>query len=83
MTIRRAFEDLAKSKGCTPGQLALAWVLAQGEDVVHRNGASACTTFRGDMKWFAIRRSEPKLALKQYPRGMCLMDLGQVHLNSE
>ncbi len=25
---------LAAEKGCTPGQLALAWVLAQGEDVV-------------------------------------------------
>jgi aryl-alcohol dehydrogenase-like predicted oxidoreductase len=27
-------EALAKSKGCTPGQLALAWVLTQGDDVV-------------------------------------------------
>jgi aryl-alcohol dehydrogenase-like predicted oxidoreductase len=27
-------EELANEKGCTPGQLALAWVLAQGEDVV-------------------------------------------------
>jgi aryl-alcohol dehydrogenase-like predicted oxidoreductase len=27
-------EDLARSKGCTPSQLALAWVLAQGRDVV-------------------------------------------------
>ncbi len=26
--------DLAKQKRCTPGQLALAWVLAQGDDVV-------------------------------------------------
>jgi aryl-alcohol dehydrogenase-like predicted oxidoreductase len=25
---------LAEAKGCTPGQLALAWVLAQGDDVV-------------------------------------------------
>lgn len=25
--------DLAAAKGCTPGQLALAWVLAQGDDV--------------------------------------------------
>jgi aryl-alcohol dehydrogenase-like predicted oxidoreductase len=28
------FEALAKKKGCTPSQLALAWVLAQGDDVV-------------------------------------------------
>jgi len=27
-------EELANEKGCTPGQLALAWVLAQGDDVV-------------------------------------------------
>jgi len=26
--------EVAKRKGCTPAQLALAWVLAQGEDVV-------------------------------------------------
>jgi aryl-alcohol dehydrogenase-like predicted oxidoreductase len=27
-------ESLAKERGCTPSQLALAWVLAQGEEVV-------------------------------------------------
>jgi aryl-alcohol dehydrogenase-like predicted oxidoreductase len=27
-------EEIAAAKGCTPGQLALAWVLAQGDDVV-------------------------------------------------
>jgi aryl-alcohol dehydrogenase-like predicted oxidoreductase len=27
-------EAIASTKGCTPGQLALAWLLAQGEDVV-------------------------------------------------
>jgi aryl-alcohol dehydrogenase-like predicted oxidoreductase len=27
-------EELANEKGCAPGQLALAWVLAQGDDVV-------------------------------------------------
>ena len=26
--------EIAAEKGCTPGQLALAWVLAQGDDVV-------------------------------------------------
>ncbi|MGH8217416.1 MAG: aldo/keto reductase [Steroidobacteraceae bacterium] len=26
--------ELAESKGCTPAQLALAWVLAQGEDIL-------------------------------------------------
>ncbi len=27
-------EAMAKQKGCTPGQLALAWLLAQGDDIV-------------------------------------------------
>ncbi|ALD20756.1 aldo/keto reductase [Hymenobacter sp. DG25A] len=27
-------KDMATEKGCTPGQLALAWVLAQGNDIV-------------------------------------------------
>ena len=27
-------KGLADAKGCTPAQLALAWVLAQGEDIV-------------------------------------------------
>lgn len=27
-------EEIAREKGCTAGQLALAWVLAQGEDIV-------------------------------------------------
>jgi aryl-alcohol dehydrogenase-like predicted oxidoreductase len=30
----RRVRALAAGKGCTPGQLALAWLLAQGEDVV-------------------------------------------------
>ena len=27
-------EEIAKQKGCKPSQLALAWVLAQGDDIV-------------------------------------------------
>ena len=30
----KEIEALAKAKGCTPSQLALAWVLAQGDDIV-------------------------------------------------
>jgi aryl-alcohol dehydrogenase-like predicted oxidoreductase len=33
-TWRRASERLLQKKGCTPAQLALAWLLAQGEDIV-------------------------------------------------
>jgi aryl-alcohol dehydrogenase-like predicted oxidoreductase len=30
----RRIEEMAAEKGCTPAQLALAWVLAQGKDIV-------------------------------------------------
>lgn len=30
----KRIREMAKAKGCTPAQLALAWVLAQGDDVV-------------------------------------------------
>jgi aryl-alcohol dehydrogenase-like predicted oxidoreductase len=34
LALVRAVEELAASKGCTPGQLALAWVLSRGQDIV-------------------------------------------------
>jgi aryl-alcohol dehydrogenase-like predicted oxidoreductase len=30
----RKIEALAQARGCTPGQMALAWVVAQGRDIV-------------------------------------------------
>jgi len=33
-------EDLARTKGCTPAQLALAWLLAQGPDIVPIPGST-------------------------------------------
>ncbi len=32
--IREQVEDLAREKGATPGQIALAWALAQGRDII-------------------------------------------------
>ena len=40
--------ELADEKGCTPGQLALAWVLAQGDDVVADPGHQAPHLPRGE-----------------------------------
>ena len=34
LELARRVETLARRKQCTPAQLALAWVLAQGEDIV-------------------------------------------------
>ena len=35
-------EKLAANHGCTPAQLALAWVINQGDDVVPIPGESVC-----------------------------------------
>jgi aryl-alcohol dehydrogenase-like predicted oxidoreductase len=34
LDLLRRVEELAREKSCTPSQLALAWVLAQGDDIV-------------------------------------------------
>jgi aryl-alcohol dehydrogenase-like predicted oxidoreductase len=34
IALAQRFQVIAKRKGCTPAQLALAWVLAQGSDVI-------------------------------------------------
>jgi len=34
LTLVRPLLDMAKQKGCTPGQVALAWLLARGHDIV-------------------------------------------------
>ena len=34
MALVHRVEEIARRKGCTPGQLALAWLLAQGDDIV-------------------------------------------------
>jgi aryl-alcohol dehydrogenase-like predicted oxidoreductase len=64
-------EELAASKGCTPGQLALAWVLGQGDDIVpipgtkrraylEENIAAVDVDLSGDeMAWLEKHVGEP------------------------
>src|SRR5947199_6910049 len=56
-------EDIAREKGCTPGQLALAWVLAQGKDVVPIPG-----TKRRKYLEENVAALEVKLTAKDLPR---------------
>ena len=46
-------------KGCTPGQLALAWVLAQGDDVVPIPGTKRVRLPRGERRRRRRRTSPP------------------------
>src|ERR1700740_984593 len=34
LDLGKQVEEIAREKGCTPSQLALAWVMAQGKDIV-------------------------------------------------
>jgi aryl-alcohol dehydrogenase-like predicted oxidoreductase len=38
----KKIEDLARARNCTPAQLALAWVMAQGNDIVPIPGTKRC-----------------------------------------
>jgi aryl-alcohol dehydrogenase-like predicted oxidoreductase len=45
-----AIGAMAADKGCTPAQLALAWVLAQGEDIVPIPGTKRRTYLEDNLK---------------------------------
>ena len=72
--------ELANEKGCTPGQLALAWVLAQGEDIVPIPGtkrrsrleenAGAVDVALSDDELREIADALPEPAGQRYPEAM-------------
>jgi len=55
-------EALARAKGCTASQLALAWVLAQGEDIVPIPGTKRLRFLDENMGAAAVRLSAGELA---------------------
>jgi len=54
-------EAIAKEKKCTPAQLALAWVLAQGKDVVAIAGTKRKQRFEENLGALSVRLSESDL----------------------
>lgn len=57
-----AVEQLAADKGCTPGQLAIAWLLHQGDDVVPIPGTKRRTYLRENLAALDVRLTEADLA---------------------
>jgi aryl-alcohol dehydrogenase-like predicted oxidoreductase len=55
-------EKIAEEKGCTPGQLALAWVLAQGDDVAPIPGTKRVTYLEENVAATAVTLDEGDLA---------------------
>jgi aryl-alcohol dehydrogenase-like predicted oxidoreductase len=59
----KKIEQFARAKGCTPGQLVLAWLLAQGPDIVPIPG-----TKRPDRVEENVRAAEVKLTQDEVVR---------------
>ena len=57
-----AVAAIAEDKGCTPGQLALAWVLAQGEDIVPIPGTKRVTYLEQNVRAVGVQLSGEDLA---------------------
>ena len=55
-------EDMAAEKGCKPSQLALAWVLAQGEDLVPIPGSSRRTHLEENLAALEINLTAEELS---------------------
>jgi aryl-alcohol dehydrogenase-like predicted oxidoreductase len=55
-------EAIAKRKGCTPAQLALAWVLAQGPDVIPIPGTKQMKRVTENIGAFNVKLSDADLA---------------------
>ena len=55
VTLVHQVEEMAAKKGCTPSQLVLAWLLAQGDDVVPIPGTKRSTRLEENLG--ALRRS--------------------------
>lgn len=55
-------KELATQKNCTPGQLALAWVLAQGEDIVPIPGTKRVEYLEENLGALQVQLSPTELA---------------------
>ncbi|MGD0947164.1 MAG: aldo/keto reductase [Candidatus Binatia bacterium] len=55
-------EEIARAKGCTAAQLALAWVLAQGDDIVPIPGTKRRSYLEENLGALSVRLSAEDLA---------------------
>jgi aryl-alcohol dehydrogenase-like predicted oxidoreductase len=53
-----AVKEFATKKGCTPAQLALAWVMAQGEDLVPIPGTKRVAYLEDNMGALNVKLTE-------------------------
>jgi aryl-alcohol dehydrogenase-like predicted oxidoreductase len=70
--LAEAVEQIAKEIGCTPAQLALAWVLAQGEDIVPIPGTKHIRYLEENLGALKVHPSTENLRRldEAFPRGV-------------
>jgi aryl-alcohol dehydrogenase-like predicted oxidoreductase len=61
LDLLRSVEEIAREKGCTASQLALAWVLAQGDDIVPIPGTKRRKYLEENVATEAIKLSAAEL----------------------
>jgi len=83
LALVRSVEQLAASRDCTPGQLALAWVLSRGDDVVPIPGTKRRTYLEENVAAADIELTSEDLAwLDEHvgrPAGDRYADMGMVN----
>jgi len=62
MGLVQRIEDVARAKKCTPGQLALAWLLARGEDIVPIPGTKQKARLAENIGALAVELTDSELA---------------------
>lgn len=64
-------QEMAQQKGCTASQLALAWVLHQGNDILPLFGTTKISRLKENMEAADIRLSDEELSTidKSFPEG--------------
>ena len=81
-------EQLARAKGCTPSQLALAWVLAQGDDIVPIPGTKRVRYLEENAAAVELRLTPAELAAidtalpKNVAAGSRYPAAGMTHVNA-
>ncbi len=57
----KAIQEMASEKGCTPAQLALAWVLVRGKDIVPIPGTKRTAYLEENVGALKVKLSEEDL----------------------
>lgn len=63
LALAATVEQLARAKGCTPAQLALAWLLSRGNDIVPIPGSTRAERVEENARAVAVRLSADDIAL--------------------